>query len=245
MASHYGLALRLYETVERVERAAQGGFTLYTRPRDGAPREERARAVVVATGYFGRPNRLGVPGEEMPHVTHFFREGHLGFGLDVVVVGGGNSAVEAALDLYRGGARVTIVHFAAGLDPNIKPWVLPDMAGRLGDGSIQARFGSRVSAIGGEQLTIVSERGEERLPARQVYLMLGFQPNTTLLEQLAVPIDAATGIPAHDPATMETSVPGLFIAGVLASGCQANKTFIENGRHHGELIAARLTGAAS
>jgi len=140
---------------------------------------------------------------------------------------------------------VTIVHYGDGLDPNIKPWILPDMAGRLGDGAIQARFGSRVTAIDGEQVTITSAHGEERIPARLVYLMLGFQPNTMLLEQLDVPIDAATGVPAHDPATMETSVPGLFIAGVLTSGSQANKTFIENGRHHGELIAARLTGAAS
>ena len=245
VARQFGLALRLFERVERVERAAEGGFVLRTQPLGGTPRTERARAVVVATGYFGRPNLLGVPGEELPHVTHFFREGHEGFGLDVVVVGGGNSAVEAALDLYRGGARVTIVHYGDGLDPNIKPWILPDMAGRLGDGAIQARFGSRVTAIDGEQVTITSAHGEERIPARLVYLMLGFQPNTMLLEQLDVPIDAATGVPAHDPATMETSVPGLFIAGVLTSGSQANKTFIENGRHHGELIAARLTGAAS
>ncbi|HEX5581542.1 MAG TPA: NAD(P)-binding domain-containing protein, partial [Gemmatimonadaceae bacterium] len=196
----------------------------------------------VATGYFGHPNRLGVPGEELPHVTHLFREGHEAFDLPVVVVGGGNSAVDAALDLYRAGARVTLVHFGPTLDRNIKPWVLPDITNRIAEGSIAARFESRVSAITPEEVVLTSPRGEERVPAEQVYLMLGYQPNAGLLVQLGVPIDPATGIPSHDPATMETAVPGVFIAGVLASGYDANKTFIENGRDHGELIAGALKG---
>ena len=245
VATHFALELRQYETVERVSREADGAFTLHTRPRGGEPRAERARAVVIATGYFGRPNLLGVPGEDLPHVTHFFREGHEAFAQEVVVVGGGNSATEAALDLYRAGAKVTIVHFGPLLDPNIKPWVLPDITGRLNEGAIQSRFDARVTAIGHTHVTISSPRGSERLPARHVYLMVGFQPSTTLLEQLGVPIDAGTGIPKHDPATMETSVPGVYIAGVLASGCNANKTFIENGRHHGALIVTRLARAAS
>jgi len=242
VAAHFALDLRLYERVERIT-PERGAFTLHTRPLGGEPRTERAGAVVIATGYFGRPNLLHVPGEDRPHVTHFFHEGHVGFAQEVVVVGGGNSAVEAALALHRAGARVTIVHFAPALDPNIKPWVLPDISGRVADGAIRTRFGARVRSIEAEHVIVETPGGAERLEARHVYLMVGFQPNTTLLEQLGVPIERETGIPVHDPATMETSVPGVFIAGVLASGCAANKTFIENGRHHGDLIAARLAPA--
>lgn len=239
VARHFALDLRQYETVEQVERCGDH-FRLRSRRHTGAVRETDARAVVVATGYFGHPNRLGVPGEDLPHVTHIFREGHWAFEQPVVVVGGGNSATEAALDLYRAGAYVTIVHFAPALDPNVKPWVMPDITNRIAEGSIQARFDSRVTAIEPEAVVIEGPHGAERIPADHVYLMLGYLPNTALLEQLGVPIDPVTGIPAHDPATMETAVPGVFIAGVVASGLDANKTFIENGRHHGDLIAAAL-----
>ena len=244
---HFGLDVRQYERVDRVERverpseAADGArFRVHSVTRAGRARVTEADAVVIATGYFGHPNRLGVPGEELPHVSHLFLEGHVGFELPVVVVGGGNSAVDAALELYRAGAHVTIVHFLPALDRNIKPWVLPDIANRIAEGSIQARYESRVTAIEPGAVVLATPRGEERVPADQVYLMLGYQPNNELLVQLGVPIDPATGIPAHDPATMETAVPGVFIAGVLASGYDANKTFIENGRHHGDLIAGAL-----
>jgi thioredoxin reductase (NADPH) len=262
VARHFALDVRQYETVEQVERiegAVAGGaaadtaadtaplaprFRVWSTTRGGRARVSEAHAVVVATGYFGHPNRLGVPGEELPHVTHLFREGHEAYDLPVVVVGGGNSAVDAALDLYRAGARVTLVHFAPALDRNVKPWVMPDIVNRIAEGSIAARFESRVTAIEPEAVVLRTPTGEERVPAAQVYPMLGYQPNSWLLQRLGVPIDAVTGIPAHDPATMETAVPGVFLAGVLASGFDANKTFIENGRHHGDLIAARLAGAA-
>jgi thioredoxin reductase (NADPH) len=244
VASQFALELRQYETVERIERDG-GGFTLHTRTLGGATHVQRAAAVVIATGYFGCPVRLGVPGEDRAHVLHFYREGHAAFDQDVIVVGGANSAVETALLLQRGGARVTIVHYHDALGTNVKPWVLPDITARIADGSIQTRFDSRVTNIEAEHAEIAGPHGPERLPARHVYLMVGFEPNTALLEQLGVPIDAESGIPQHDPATMETSVPGVFIAGVLTSGIKANSTFIENGRHHGELIAARLAHAHS
>ena len=215
-------------------------FAVLSRTRDGVLHETAAHAVVIATGYFGHPNRLGVPGEDLPHVTHLFREGHEGFDQPVVVVGGGNSAVDAALDLYRAGSRVTLVHFGPALDRNIKPWVLPDVANRIAEGAIAARFSSRVTAIGPREVVVSTPDGPERVAAEHVYLMLGYQPNAELLVRLGVPLDPTTGVPAHDPATMETSVPGVFIAGVLASGYDANKTFIENGRDHGELIVASL-----
>jgi len=196
----------------------------------------------VATGYFGSPNYLHVPGEDLPQVSHVYREGHEAFGQDVVVVGGGNSAAEAALDLWRCGARVTLVHFGPTFDKKIKPWVLPDFVNREKEGSIGARWDSRVKAIEPGAVVLTSPRGEERLMADLVYVMTGFAPNTDLLRAVGVPIDAVTGIPAHDPDTLETSVPGLFIAGVVVAGFDANKVFIENGRYHGDKIVARILG---
>lgn len=244
VARHFDVPIRQYENVVAVERRGER-FLIRSRNRHGDEREMDVGALVVATGYFGHPNRLGVPGEGMPHVTHLFTEGHWAFDQDVVVVGGGNSAVEAALDLYRAGARVTIVHFAPALDPNVKPWIVPDITNRIKEGSIGARFDSRVSAIEPDVVVLETPQGVERVKGEQVYLMLGYQPNTELLAQLGVPIDGKTGIPEHDPATMETAVPGVFIAGVIASGYDANKTFIENGRYHGELIAQKLVGSAA
>jgi thioredoxin reductase (NADPH) len=152
--------------------------------------------------------------------------------------------VEAALDLQRSGARVTLVHFGPTFDRNIKPWILPTIEGRMASGEIAIRWNARIRRIDGEAVIIASRSGEEeRLPAQHVYLMIGYMPEVALLRQLDVPIDPQTGVPRHDPATMETPVPGVFIAGVIASGYDANKTFIENGRFHGDLIARRLVSA--
>lgn len=237
--AHFALDVRQYERVVDVRRD-EAGFAVTTEPPGGERRVTRVRAVVVATGYFGTPNKLGVPGEELPHVTHFFREGHDGFQQDVVVVGGGNSAVEAALDLYRCGARATIVHFGPTWDKNIKPWILPDVTNRIAEGAIGVRWNARVREIRAREVVLDVEGQGERLPASLVYLMTGYTPHGTLLGQLGVHVDTLTGVPAHDPATMETPVPGVFIAGVLASGYDANKIFIENGRDHGGLIAKAL-----
>jgi thioredoxin reductase (NADPH) len=242
LVTHFDLDVRQYEPVERVEHSSGDGsrFVVHSRTQAGEERLTVANAVVIATGYFGRPNRLGVPGEDLPHVTHRFREGHDDFDRDVVVVGGGNSAVEATMELYRAGARVTMVHFGPTFDRNIKPWVLPDVTARVAEGSIAAQWNARVTAIEPHAVVATGPSGETRIPAERVYTMIGYMPETGLLEQLGVPLDPQTGVPAHDAATMETSVPGVFIAGVLASGFDANKTFIENGRGHGELIVARL-----
>jgi thioredoxin reductase (NADPH) len=239
--SYFGITVRQYERVTAIEQRDEH-FVVRSDSRALGRRETEARAVVVATGYFGSPNYLGVPGEDLPHVTHVYREGHEAFQQEVVVVGGGNSAAEAALDLWRSGARVTLVHFGPGFDKKIKPWVGPDFLNREKEGSIATRWECRVARIDPDAVTITSPRGEERLRADLVYIMTGFAPNTELLAQAGVPIDAATGVPAHDPATLETTVPNLFIAGVVVAGYDANKVFIENGRYHGDKIVARLLG---
>jgi thioredoxin reductase (NADPH) len=245
--THFGIPVRQYERVESIERGGDE-LAVISRTRAGDERRTTTGAVVVATGYFGSPNRLRVPGEELPHVTHVYREGHEAFQQRVVVVGGGNSAAEAALDLWRSGAHVTLVHFGPTFDMRIKPWVLPDFQNRVKEGSISVRWNSRVTAIEPDSVCIrTADDGgrSEQLPASFVYIMTGFAPNTDLLKDVGVPIDPATGIPAHNPETLETAVPGIFIAGVVVAGYDANKVFIENGRYHGDRIVARLLGRAA
>jgi thioredoxin reductase (NADPH) len=243
VVQHFNLQIRQYEPVVDI-RNEHPHFVVTSERRAEGRVETPYDAVIVATGYFGTPNLLDVPGEDLPHVSHLYREGHEAFRRDAVVIGGGNSAVDAALDLHRASARVTIVHFADGLDANVKPWILPDMLNRLKDGSIHARWNARVTRIDAETLDVETPNGMERLAAQHVYLMTGFTPSVTLLRRLGVTIDDATGIPMHERGTMETNVPGVFIAGVLASGYDANKIFIENGRNHGDQIAQRLLARA-
>jgi thioredoxin reductase (NADPH) len=241
VVKHFDIPLRQYERVTSIDRAGDA-FVVHSQSRTRGAVETKARAVVIATGYFGSPNYLRVPGEDLPHVSHVYREGHEAFDQDVVVVGGGNSAAEAALDLWRSGARVTLTHFGPTFDKKIKPWVLPDFLNREKEGSLAAKWDSRVKAIEPGAVIITSPRGEERLAADLVYVMTGFAPNVDLLKHLGVPIDATTGIPEHNADTLETSVPGVFIAGVVVAGFDANKVFIENGRYHGDKIVARLLG---
>jgi thioredoxin reductase (NADPH) len=241
LVREFELDVHQYEAVRSVARDADG-FVLSTRTVKGDEYVYRARAVVVATGYFDSPNLLGVPGEELPKVAHTYREGHVYYDQDCVVVGGGNSSVDAALELHRWGARVTMVHFADALDPNVKPWVRPEIEARLRDGEIAARFRSRIAAIAPHSVTVRrdSDGALEELRNDWVLAMTGYTPDGALLRSLGVEFDAVTGIPHHDPATMETNAPGVFIAGVLSAGFSANKVFIENGRGHGALIAAAV-----
>jgi thioredoxin reductase (NADPH) len=241
VVQHFRIPLRQHERVTAI-RGTAGDFVVESRTRAGEERRTRANAVVVATGYFGSPNRIGVPGEELQHVTHVYREGHEAFLQQVVVVGGGNSAAEAALDLWRSGARVTLVHFGPTFDKKIKPWVLPDFLNRVKEGLITARWNSRVTSISPRQVTISGPGGEDKLDGERVYVMTGFAPSLDLLRETGVSISPETGIPEHDSATLETSVPGVFIAGVVVAGFDANKVFIENGRYHVDRIVARLLG---
>ena len=238
---HFAIDVRQYERVVGLNRSGDA-WTVHSVTSEGAEHVTRATSVVIATGYFGSPNYLEVPGEDLPHVRHVYREGHDAFDQDVVVVGGGNSAAEAALDLWRAGARVTLVHFGPDFDKRIKPWVLPDFQNRAKEGAIATRWNSRVASITPGVAVLQTPAGAEVIVARFVYVMTGFAPNTELLRDAGVPIDETTGIPQHDPETLETAISGLFIAGVVVAGFDANKVFIENGRFHGDKIVARLLG---
>ena len=240
VAEHYGLDVRPSEEVVDVTRETDGTFLVEVR----RPHDEtayRARNVVFATGYYDNPNFLGIPGEELPHVVHYFSEGHPYWRRRVVVIGAGNSSVDAALECWRAGAIVTLVHFGEGFDKTVKAWVLPDIVNRVKEGSIGVRWGSRVRAVTPTEVEIVSRSGAvECLPADAVLAMTGYHADTTMLKRLGVPVDPATGIPAHDETTMATPVPGVYLAGVIASGNDANRLFIENSRGHGELIVGDI-----
>ena len=237
VAEHFALDARPGEEVTAVERRVDGTFRVGVQRRHDRT-EYVAANVVCATGYYDWPNLLGVPGETLPHVSHYFLEGHRHWHQDVVVIGAGNSAVDAALECWRAGARVSIVHFTEGFDRTVKPWVMPDITNRVKEGSILACWNSRVAAITPEAVEVVPLAGgpPSRLPADAVLAMTGYHANTELLSRLGVPVDAATGIAAHDERTMMTPVPGCYLAGVIASGKDANRLFIENARGHGGLI---------
>lgn len=202
----------------------------------GVGNEIACMQLVLATGYFGHANRLGVPGEDLPHVSHWFDEPHLSCGQDVVIVGGKNSAVEAALLCFRAGARVTLVYRRAEFRPSVKYWLRPDIDNRIKAGEIQARFGSEVTAIEPHSVTIRTPNGPETLRATRVYALTGYHPDFDLFRAIGIDFDETTGRPVLDPATLETTVPGIHMAGSITAGRDIGEIFIENGRFDGEKI---------
>ena len=193
--------------------------------------------LVLATGYFDHPNALDVPGEALPHVHHYFDEAHRSFNQDVVVIGGKNSAVEAALQLFRAGARTTLVYRGAELPRSVKYWLAPDFLNRVKAGEIAARFGTEVAEITPLHVRIRRADGTvEDLPADRVYALTGFHPDFDLFTKIGISFDPATGRPVLDPATLETSVRGVHLAGSVTAGRKISEIFIENGRFDGEKI---------
>ncbi|HJR16694.1 MAG TPA: YpdA family putative bacillithiol disulfide reductase [Gemmatimonadales bacterium] len=246
VAEHYGLDVRPGEDVVEITRgspaaALSGGFNIEAARRHDT-KTYHASAVVFATGYYDNPNYLRIPGEDLPHVTHYFVEGHPYWRQRVIVIGAGNSSVDAALESWRAGATVTLVHFGEGFDRTVKAWVLPDIVNRVKEGSIGVRWGSRVQAITPTHAKVASDvdGAIEMIPADAVLAMTGYHADTALLQRLGVPVDPETGVPEHDESTMATPVPGCYLAGVIASGNDANRLFIENARGHGDLIVRHL-----
>jgi thioredoxin reductase (NADPH) len=235
----FGLSLACHEEVLEIEREDGGIFAVTTR--SGVARRVRhARAVVLAIGYYDLPNRLGVPGEDLPHVSHYYSEAHPYYRQRVVIVGGKNSAAEAALELFRAGAHVTLVHRHAALGDTIKYWVRPDIENRIKEGSIAARFESRVVEIRPAEVVIERQGIRETLAAEGVLLLTGYHPDVELMRRAGVECHPDTLAPTLDPVTFETNVPNLFIAGGAVAGRHTGNIFIENGRFHGEQIVKVL-----
>ena len=240
-AEHYKLELRLFETIEKLE-GCDGNFTVTTRAEDGTPHQYRGKKIAVATGYYDLPNMLGVPGEDLPNVSHYYTEPHPYWQRDVVVVGGRNSAAEAALDLYRNGARVTLVVRSAGLGPTIKYWVRPDIENRIKAGQVTALFNTHVKEFTDEYVVVENADGVKRLPAVQAFALTGYHPDYSFIRNLGVELDEQSLKPKLNPETLESNVPGIYLAGVVIGGRHTSEIFIENGRFHGKQIVNALTG---
>ena len=215
-------------------------FEIETLTAAGVPALHRARFVILCTGYYDHPNRLGIPGEDLPHVHHYYSEPHGSYRKTAVVVGGKNSAAIAALELYRAGASVTLIHRRNRLSDSIKYWIRPDIENRIQEGSIRACFDTRLAEI--RPGSVVAECGgsAEEIRADDVYLLTGYHPDTDLMARAGIAIQAETQAPEHDPETLETNVPGLFVAGSVVSGKETNRVFIENGKFHGEIIVSTI-----
>ncbi|TYP72505.1 YpdA family putative bacillithiol disulfide reductase [Paenibacillus methanolicus] len=231
-----------YETVRGLDKLPEGGWLVRSTDRSQSEKTYRARNVVIATGYFDHPNKLGIPGEESDKVSHFFREAHPYTGMKVAIIGGSNSAIDAALELERAGAEVTVIYRGDSYSPSIKPWVRPLFESLVAKGKIAMRFRSQVTEIGALHLILTSEGRSEKLDNDFVLALTGFHPDRGFLASVGVTMEEE-GYPTFNDATMETNVPGIYLAGVVASRREANEIFIETGRFHGRKIAANLLAA--
>jgi thioredoxin reductase (NADPH) len=239
VAAHYQLDVRQYERVLKVE-GGDGDFRVLTRDRTGAEHTHWTRKIVVSTGYYDLPNMLGVPGEDLPKVLHYYGEPHPYFDLDVVVVGGKNSAAIASLELWRRGARVTLVHRGPGMHQNVKYWIRPDIDNRIKAGEIKAYFNSTLREIGPEHVVIAAPDGDVRLKNDFVFALVGYHPDYNFMRAMGIDLAPPDWRPVCDPESLETNVPGIYVAGVIVAGSRTNEIFIENGRFHGRQIARHL-----
>jgi thioredoxin reductase (NADPH) len=238
-AEHYELELRLFERVESVQ-GHDGHFTVVTKSEKGVEETYHSKKIAVATGYYDLPNELGIPGEHLPHVSHYYTEPHEFWKQEVIVIGGKNSAAEAALDLYRNGARVTLVHRGKELGRTIKYWVRPDIENRIKAEQIQALLQARVDEIKKDEVVIEQHGRTKRLPAKQVFALTGYHPDFAFISKLGVYLDPESKRPKLDPNTLESNVPGVHLAGVVIGGRHTSEIFIENGRFHGKQIIEAL-----
>ena len=239
VAAHYKLDVRQYQLVERVT-GSDGDFTVHLKDRFDRTSSLHARKLAIATGYYDLPNMMGIPGEELSKVHHYYDDPHPYFGLDIVVIGGKNSAAIAALELWRHGARVTLVHRDAEMHRHVKYWIKPDIENRIKAGEIKAYFRSRVVEFTPDSVILETPEGRTVLHNDFVFALTGYHPDFPFLESLGVRFEGADKLPVCDPQTLESNVPGVYLAGVIVAGSRTNEIFIENGRFHGRQIAQAL-----
>ncbi|OZM57251.1 hypothetical protein CIB95_07240 [Lottiidibacillus patelloidae] len=199
-----------------------------------------AEKVILATGYYDNPNYAGIPGENLAKVSHYFKEGHPYFDKNVAVIGGKNSAIDAALELNKCGARVTVIYRGSEYSKSIKPWILPEFEALVKNKEVTMVFDGVVTSINENEITYTCPDGDKTIKNDFVFAMTGYRPDHNFIKQIGVNIDRETGRPIVDESTMETNIKGIYIAGVIAAGNNANEIFIENGRHHGPLIANHI-----
>jgi len=239
VAAYFRLDVRQYHRVERVT-GSDGAFTVHTEDRFGRRGALIARKLALATGYYDLPNYMGIPGEKLSKVHHYYNDPHPFFGMDVTVIGGKNSAAIAALELWRSGARVTLVYRGPEIPPHVKYWIKPDIENRIKNEEIKAYFRSRVVEIAPDTVLLETPEGRVTLKNDFVFAMTGYHPDFTFLEKLGVRFEGDDRLPACDAETLESNVPGIYLAGVIVGGARTNEIFIENGRFHGRQIAAAL-----
>jgi thioredoxin reductase (NADPH) len=248
VTEHYQLELRQYQTVTSLT-GEDGDFTIATVDQFGRHRSYGARKAILATGYYDLPNYLDVPGEGLPKVMHYYHDPHPYFDQNVVVIGGKNSAAIAALDLWRHGAHVTLVHRGAAMHHHVKYWILPDINNRIKNGEVTAYFSSSVSSISEDSVELLTPQGAVTIPNDYVFALTGYHPDFDFLTAVGVRIEGQDRCPACDPQSLESNIPGLYLAGVIVAGMRTNEIFIENGRFHGRQIAqdieAKLAGRTS
>lgn len=245
-AQHYRLDVRQYERVDDIE-GPDGDFTIRTTARDGVQQQYRARKVIIATGYYDLPLKMGITGEDLEKVLHYYQDPHPFYDCDVAVIGGKNSAAITALDCYRAGARVTLIHRHKELSPKIKYWILPDIENRIKNREIESYFETSVVEIQERAIRIRTPQGEKTLPNDFVLAMTGYKPDTEFLARTGIVFEQDTLRPRTNPKTLESDRPGVYLAGVIVAGMHTSEIFIENGRFHGIQIAddiARKVGSA-
>jgi thioredoxin reductase (NADPH) len=244
VAAHYRLDVHQYQTVERVT-GSDGDFRVHTRDRFGRAGHLAARKLVVATGYYDLPNYLEIPGESLSKVMHYYDDPHPYSGLDVVVIGGKNSAAIAALELWRHGARVTLVHRGPDIHRHVKYWIKPDIENRIKAGEVTAYFESQVAEITPDTVLLETPSGKRVLKNDFVFALIGYHPDFEFLDSLGVRSEGEDRLPVCDPECLESNVPGIYLAGVIVAGNRTNEIFIENGRFHGQQIARDLANKRS
>lgn len=226
------IRVNAFEKVLSVEKQDNGLFFVRS-----DKEEYETPYVIIATGYYDHPNFMNVPGEDLPKVFHYFKEAHPYFNKDVVVVGGKNSSVDASLELVKAGARVTVLYRGSEYSPSIKPWILPEFDSLIRNGIIKMEFNANIEEISNEKVVYVKENQCFEIKNDFVFAMTGYHPDHSFLQTMGVKVDEESGRPIYNEETMETNIPGIFIAGVIAAGNNANEIFIENGRFHGGQIA--------